>query len=155
MDNVHHIITYLKSKYLVSGRLLEATLQPIEVMQDPRTVAITISNSETVVRLFKLLESHKLEDQVELTTLSLIESKTIRKVDQESYFQELFEKIKEAETPSTPAHESTRVGEIGLGLDDKDPLNLTTEINAANKFAKNTARREFLISYLTKKIPAL
>ena len=154
LDDVHLIINFLKGKYLTSGKMLEATLQPIESMADPKTISVAISNSETVVRILKLLEAHKIEDQIELSTISLIESKTIRKMDQEGYFKELMEKIKEAETPSPPAHESTRLGEVELVAADHDPLNLTTEINAANRLAKNTFKREFLQTYIIDKIPA-
>ena len=56
------IISYLKGKYLTSGRILEATLLPIETMADPKTIAIVITNAETVVRILKLLETHKIED---------------------------------------------------------------------------------------------
>ena len=39
--------------------------------------------------------------------------------------------------------------------DNQDPLNLTSEINAANRLSKNTVKREFLKSYLINKIPVL
>ena len=45
LDDVHLIISYLKGKYLTSGRMLEATLQPIESMADPKNIAIAISNA--------------------------------------------------------------------------------------------------------------
>lgn len=87
-------------------------LQPIETMIDHKTIAIAISNSETVVRILKLLEAHKIEDQIELSTISPIERKKIRKMDQKGYFKELMEKIKETVSPSGPSHESTRLGEV-------------------------------------------
>ena len=153
LDDVHLIISYLKGKYLTSGRMLEATLQPIEGMPDPKSMSIAISNSETVVRILKLLEAHKIDDQIELSTISLIESKTIHKMDQEAYFKELMQCIKEVEAPRSPDHESTRLGELEVVVGDHDPLNLTTEINTANRLAKNSAKREFLKTYLIDKIP--
>ena len=42
--------------------MLEATLQPIETMPDPKNIATAISNAEIVVRILKLLEAHKIED---------------------------------------------------------------------------------------------
>ena len=112
LDDVHLIISYLKGKYLTSGRMIEATLQPIETIEDPKTIAIAITNAETVVRILKLLEKHKIEDQLELSAISLIENKTVRKMDQENYFSERLEKIKETETPRPLDNESTRVGEV-------------------------------------------
>ena len=92
--------------------MLEATLQPIESMPDPKNIAIAISNVDTVVRILMLLETHKIEDQIELSMINLLESKTVRKMDQENYFRDMMEKIKESETPRPPDHESTRVGEV-------------------------------------------
>ena len=149
----HFTISYLKEKYLTSVWMLEATLQPIEIMSDPKNMTIAISNAGTVVRILKLLEAHNIEDQIELSTISLIESKTIRKMDQEVYFKELMEKIKEAEPPRTPDHESTRLGELEIVVGEHDPLNLTTDINTANRLANNSAKREFLKKYLIDKIP--
>ena len=147
LDDVHLIISYLKVKYLTSGRMLEATLQPIESMPDPKNISIVISNAETVVRLLKLLEAHKIEDQIELSTISLIESKTVRKMDQENYFRDMMEKIKESETPRPPDHESTRVGEVEIVVSEHDPLNLTSDINFVNRLSNNSAK------YLIDKIP--
>ena len=48
------------------------------------SMSVAISNAETVVRILKLLEAHKIEDQIELSTISLIESKTIQRMDQEA-----------------------------------------------------------------------
>ena len=57
---VHLIINYLKGKYLTSGKMLDSTLEPIASMADPKTISVAISNAETVVRILKLLEAHKL-----------------------------------------------------------------------------------------------
>ena len=62
LEDVHLVISYLKGKYLTSRHMLEATLQPIESMPDPKNIAIAICNADTVVRILKLLEAHKIED---------------------------------------------------------------------------------------------
>ena len=133
--------------------MIEATLQPIETREDPKTIAIAITNAETVVRILKLLEAHKIEDQLELSTISLIESKTVRKMDQDNYFSEMMKEIKETETPRPPDHESTRVGEVEIVATENDPLNLTGDINSVNRLSKNSAKRDFLKKYLIDKIP--
>ena len=151
--DVHLIISYLKRKNLTNGRTLEATLQPIETMPDPKNIATVISNAETLVRILKLLEAHTIEDQIELSTISHIESKTVRKMDQANYFKDMMEKIKEVETPRAPDHESTRLGDGELVISEHDPLNLTSDIISVNRISKNSAKREFLKKYFIDKIP--
>ena len=74
-------------------------------------------------------------------------------MDQENYFRDMMEKIKESETPRSPDHESTRVGEVEIVVNEHDPLNLTNDINSVNRLSKNSAKIEFLKKYLVDKIP--
>ena len=64
----------------------------------------------------------------------------------------MMEKIKEVEPPRAPDHESSRLGELNIVVGEQDPLNLTTDINTANRLPKNSAKREFLKKYLIDEI---
>ena len=74
-------MSYLKGKYITSGKMLQSTLAPIEKMLDPRSTEIAIRNSENTLRIFKLLEPHNILHQVQADTPALAEAKTVRKMD--------------------------------------------------------------------------
>ena len=82
LQSVEDLMSYLKGKYIFSGRMLQVTLGPIERMQDPRSTEIAIKNCENTLRIMKLLQTHRILHQVQGDTLSLAESKTVRKLDQ-------------------------------------------------------------------------
>ena len=86
LQKVDDIMIYLKGKYLTSGKMLQSTLYPIKKMLDPRNFEAAIRNSENALRIFKLLEAHEILHLVQTDTLALVETKTIRKLDQELYF---------------------------------------------------------------------
>ena len=81
LQTVEDVMSYLKGKYITSGRMLQITLAPIEKMHDPRTTEIAIKNSENTMRILKLLQTHGILHQVAADTLAPAETKTVRKLD--------------------------------------------------------------------------